>query len=80
MSQFEGVLADRWSISPDENVLAIRTITQFRTIAMRYAVKNGYDYILCDSPSLGLLNRAIINIVRCFFYAGNTRFIFNVWN
>lgn len=34
LSQFEGVLADRWSISPDENVLAIRTITQFRTIAM----------------------------------------------
>ena len=53
LSQFEGVLADRWSISPDENVLAIRTITQFRTIAMRYAAKNGYDYILVDvSPSL----------------------------
>lgn len=37
LSQFEGVLADRWSISPDENVLAVRTITQFRTIATRYA-------------------------------------------
>ena len=30
LSQFESVLADRWSISPDENVLAVRTITQFR--------------------------------------------------
>lgn len=68
LSQFEGVLADRWSISPDENVLAIRTITQFRTIAMRYAAKNGYDYILVDvSPSLGLLNRAIITSCDAFF-------------
>lgn len=68
LSQFEGVLADRWSISPDENVLAIRTITQFRTIAMRYAKQLGYEYVFVDvSPSLGLLNRAIITSCDAFF-------------
>ena len=67
LSQFEGVLADRWSISPDENVLAVRTITQFRTIATRYAQKYGYEYIFVDvSPSLGLLNRAIITSCDAF--------------
>lgn len=68
LSQFEGVLADRWNISPDENVLAIRTITQFRTIATRYAEKYGYEYVFVDvSPSLGLLNRAIITSCDAFF-------------
>lgn len=67
LSQFEGILADRWSISPDENVLAIRTITQFRTIARRYAEKYDYEYIFVDvSPSLGLLNRAIITSCDAF--------------
>lgn len=67
LSQFETVLADRWSISPDENVLAIRTITQFRTIAARYAEKNEYEYVFVDvSPSLGLLNRAIITSCDAF--------------
>ncbi len=68
LSQFETVLADRWSISPDENVLAIRTITQFRTIATRYAEKYAYEYVFVDvSPSLGLLNRAIITSCDAFF-------------
>lgn len=68
LSQFESTLADRWSISPDENVLAIRTITQFRTIATRYAEKYKYEYIFLDvSPSLGLLNRAIITTCDAFF-------------
>lgn len=68
LSQFESVLADRWNISPDENVLAIRTITQFRTIATRYAKKYGYEYVFVDvSPSLGLLNRAIVTSCDAFF-------------
>ncbi len=68
LSQFEGILADRWSISPDENVLTIRTITQFRTIAKRYTEKYGYEYVFVDvSPSLGLLNRAIITSCDAFF-------------
>lgn len=68
LSQFESVLADRWSISPDENVLAVRTITQFRTIATRYTEKYGYEYVFVDvSPSLGLLNRAIITSCDAFF-------------
>ncbi len=68
LSQFESVLADRWTLSPDENVLAIRTITQFRTIAQRYGKEHGFDYVLLDvSPSLGLLNRAIINSCDAFF-------------
>lgn len=67
LSQFEGVLADRWSISPDENVLEIRTITQIRTIAKRYAVTYGYEFVFVDvSPSLGLLNRAIISSCDAF--------------
>lgn len=68
LSQFESILADRWTISPDENVLAIRTITQFRTIASRYAETYGYEYVFLDvSPSLGLLNRAIITSCDAFF-------------
>lgn len=68
LSQFEGILADRWTISPDENVLAVRTITQFRTIATRYAEAFNYEYIFVDvSPSLGLLNRAIITNCDAFF-------------
>ncbi len=68
LSQFESILADRWSISPDENVLAIRTITQFRTIATRYAETYGYEYVFFDvSPSLGLLNRAILTTCDAFF-------------
>lgn len=68
LSQFEGILADRWSISPDENVLAIRTITQFRTIAARYAEEYGYEFVFVDvSPSLGLLNRAVITSCDAFF-------------
>lgn len=68
LSQFESILADRWSISPDENVLAIRTITQFRTIATRYAEAFDYEYVFADvSPSLGLLNRAIITTCDAFF-------------
>lgn len=68
LSQFEGILADRWTISPDENVLSIRTITQFRTIAKRYAKKYNFDFVFIDvSPSLGLLNRAIITTCDAFF-------------
>lgn len=68
LSQFEGILADRWTISPDENVLAIRTITQFRTIATRYAESFGYEYVFVDvSPSLGLLNRAILMCCDAFY-------------
>lgn len=54
--------------SPDENVLAIRTITQFRTIATRYAEEYGFEYVFVDvSPSLGLLNRAIVTSCDVFF-------------
>lgn len=68
LSQFESTLADRWTISSDENVLSIRTITQFRTIAKRYAESYKFDYIFIDvSPSLGLLNRAIITTCDAFF-------------
>ena len=68
LSQYEGILADRWTISPDENVLTIRTITQFRTIAKRYAQKYGFEYIFVDvSPSLGVLNRAILQNCDAFF-------------
>lgn len=55
-------------MNPDENVLAVRTMTQFRTIATRYTELFGYDYVFVDvSPSLGLLNRAILTTCDNFF-------------
>lgn len=68
LSQFEGILAERWGTSPDDNVLTIRTITQFRTIAMRYSKQFDYEYVFADvSPSLGVLNRAILMSCDAFF-------------
>lgn len=68
LSQFEGILAERWGTSPDDNVLTIRTITQFRTMATRYAKTFNYEYVLVDvSPSLGVLNRAILMSCDSFF-------------
>ena len=68
LSQFEGVLAERWVSPTEENILSIRTMTQFRTIAKRYSSEYEFDFVLADvSPSLGLLNRAIITTSDAFF-------------
>ena len=68
LSQFENILADRWSMSADDNILSIRTISQIRTIASRYAKKYNIDYVMLDvSPSLGLLNRVILTTSDAFF-------------
>jgi len=68
LSQFETVLADRWSNPSDGDVLSIRTMTQFRTISKRYSAEFGFDFVLVDvSPSLGLLNRAIVTTCDSFF-------------
>lgn len=68
LSQFETVLADRWSNPIDGDVLSIRTMTQFRTISKRYSAEFGFDFVLVDvSPSLGLLNRAIVTTCDSFF-------------
>lgn len=68
LSQFENTLAERWRINLEEHVLTIRTITEFRTIAIRYAELFNYDYIFVDvSPNLGVLNHAIISTCDAFF-------------
>lgn len=68
LSQFESILVDRWSMNPDENVLSVRTMTQFRTIATRYTNQFDYEYVFVDvSPSLGLLNRAVLTSCDAFF-------------
>lgn len=63
-------MADRWGIFDD--TLSVRTITQFRTIAKRYAETMDFDYVLIDvSPSLGLLNRSILTTSDTFFMPTN---------
>jgi len=79
LSQFESELAERWTLPTDDKPLSMRTMTQFRTIAKKYSSEHDFDYVLFDlSPSLGLLNRAIITSSDAFFNANYTRFVLNV--
>lgn len=65
--KYENKVAARWSEAYQGDPLAIRTITQIRTICNRYAAAKGYDYIIYDtSPSLGILNKIIISTADGF--------------
>lgn len=66
--KFENKLAERWSGAYQGDNLALRTITNVRTICEKYSEMNGYDFVLIDtSPSLGILNKTIISTVDGFF-------------
>lgn len=62
LHSFEDKLGERWANAYKSDPLAVRTITQIRTISKRYAEENDYDYVIFDtSPSLGMLNRVILS-------------------
>ncbi len=65
--KFENKIAERWSGAYQGDNLALRTITNVRSICERYAEKYKYDFVLIDtSPSLGILNKTIISTVDGF--------------
>lgn len=65
--KYENKIAERWSGAYQGDNLAIRTITNIRSICSKYTEQNGYDYIIIDtSPSLGILNKVIISTVDGF--------------
>lgn len=67
LHSFEDKVGERWANAYKGDPLAVRTITQIRTIANRYAEENDFDYIVYDtSPSLGMLNRVILSMADGF--------------
>lgn len=67
LHSYEDKIGERWSNAYKGDPLGVRTITQVRTIAKRYAEEFGYDYIIFDtSPSLGMLNRVILSMADGF--------------
>lgn len=68
LHMYENKIAERWSGVYQGDNLSIRTVTNIRAIAQRYAEMNSYDYVLMDtSPSLGVLNKVIMSTVDGFF-------------
>ena len=64
---YEYKIASRWTDVYGGDLLAIRTVTQIRNFCEAYAEKYAYDYVVIDtSPSLGILNKAIISTVDGF--------------
>jgi cellulose biosynthesis protein BcsQ len=67
LHQYEYKISERWSSAYQGDPLSVRTITKIRSIAINYAKKNNYEYIIFDtSPSLGALNKIIISTVDGF--------------
>lgn len=65
---YEHCVVERWNTIYAADDLAIRTITQIRAIAEKYAESFGYEYILIDlSPSLGVLNKSVLSTVDGIF-------------
>jgi cellulose biosynthesis protein BcsQ len=68
LHKYENKIAERWSGVYQGDNLAIRTVTNIRSVCHRYAELNNYDYVLIDtSPSLGVLNKVIMSTVDGFF-------------
>lgn len=67
LHMYENKIAERWSGLYRKEPLSIRTVTQIRAIATRYADERSYDFVIVDtSPSLGALNKVIISTVDGF--------------
>jgi cellulose biosynthesis protein BcsQ len=67
LHSYEDKVGERWANAYKGDPLAVRTITQIRTIAQRYAEQYNYDFIIYDtSPSLGMLNRVILSMADGF--------------
>jgi cellulose biosynthesis protein BcsQ len=67
LHSYEDKVGERWANAYKGDPLGVRTITQVRTIANRYAEDFDFDYIIFDtSPSLGMLNRIILSMADGF--------------
>jgi cellulose biosynthesis protein BcsQ len=67
LHMYENKIAERWSGLYRKEPLSIRTVTQIRAIATKYASEKLYDFVIVDtSPSLGALNKVIISTVDGF--------------
>lgn len=67
INQYESKISERWSSLYMGDPLAVRTITNIRTLATTYAENYGIDFVIIDtSPSLGSLNKVIISTVDGF--------------
>ena len=67
LHKYEDQIARRWNGLYSREPLSIRTVTQIRAIASKYASDKLYDFVIIDtSPSLGVLNKVIISTVDGF--------------
>lgn len=67
LHMYEDRISSRWAEVFVGDDLAIRTITNIRAIAERYAANIGADIVLYDtSPSLGMLNRVALSMADAF--------------
>jgi cellulose biosynthesis protein BcsQ len=67
LHKYENKIAERWNGLYTQDPLSVRTVTRIREIAIQYANKNLYDFVIIDtSPSLGALNKVIISTVDGF--------------
>lgn len=67
LHMYEDRISSRWAEVFVGDDLAIRTITNIRSIAERYAENIGADIVLYDtSPSLGMLNRVALSMADAF--------------
>ena len=68
LHKYENKLAERWNGAYQGDNLAIRTITNIRSICEQYSDQHSFEYVIIDtSPSLGILNKTIISTVDGFF-------------
>jgi cellulose biosynthesis protein BcsQ len=67
LHMYEDKISSRWSEVFVGDDLAIRTITNIRSIAERYAMQIGAEIVVYDtSPSLGMLNRVALSMADAF--------------
>lgn len=67
LNQYESKISERWSSVYMSDPLGIRTVTNIRQIAQKYAQRENLDFVIMDtSPSLGILNKVVISTVDGF--------------
>lgn len=67
LHMYEDKISSRWAEVFVGDDLALRTITNIRSIAERYAAQLNADIVLYDtSPSLGMLNRVALSMADAF--------------
>jgi len=72
MHLFEQKVSRVWNDIYGGEPQAIRIVTQIRNLALQYAKKYGYEYVIMDtSPSLGALNKVVISTTDGFLIPAN---------